>query len=81
MISRIVFVSTIIVSTIFIMFNACEQKPSEPNYNNVFDPDNEQTEGDPFQLTASIANGGVTLTWNLVDIENLSNFKVYRSEN
>lgn len=74
---------TIILLSIFItiaIFVACETKPTKPEYNNVFDPGNPATSGDPFQLQVSIGNGGVNLAWTNPAAPNLANFKIYRSE-
>ena len=60
---------------------ACDKKPTEPTNDNPFDIENTETGGDPFQLSAIIANGGITLNWNKPDFENLQSFRIYRSEN
>ena len=60
---------------------ACDTKPTKPEYNNVFDPGNTATSGDPFQLQVAIGNGGVTLTWTKPASARLVSFKIYRSEN
>ena len=58
---KIVIISSIFLLTALIVFIACDSKPTKPEYNNVFDPDNPTTSGDPFQLQVTIGNGGVTL--------------------
>ena len=63
----------------FVLAITCNKKPTEPQSSNPFDPTNTTTAGDPFQLTAQIANGGITLNWTKPEIEGLTNFKVYRS--
>ena len=40
----------------------CNKLPESPIHDSPIDPDNPTTGGDPFQLSAQIANGGVTLT-------------------
>ena len=58
----------------------CDKKPSEPEYDNPFDLQNRQTGGDPFLLTAHIANGGITLNWTVPVVTGLNGYKIYRSE-
>ena len=70
----------LLLTVVLALFPACDKKPSEPEYGNPFDIENKDTKGDPFQLTAQIANGGITLTWTKPEIEGLHSFKVYRSE-
>ena len=70
----------LLLTAVFTLFPACDKKPSEPEYSNPFDMENKDTRGDPFQLNAQIANGGVTLTWSKPAIEGLQSFKIYRSE-
>jgi hypothetical protein len=77
---KICFFIILLLFTVEIIFIACDSKPTKPEYDNVFDPDNPTTSGDPFQLQVIIGNGGVTLTWTKPDIRNLSSFKIYRSE-
>jgi len=59
---------------------ACDKKPTEPKYDNPFDIQNPATGGDPFQLTAKIAGGGISLEWNKPDFADLQSYKIYRSE-
>ena len=70
-----------IITIILLLIIACEKKPTEPDYANPFDLQNEQTGGDPFKLTAKIAGGGCTLDWTKPDFAALQSFKIYRSEN
>src|SRR5210317_2380764 len=77
---KFILISAIILLSAVIVFIACESKPTKPEYNNIFDPGNPSTSGDPFQLQVIIGNGGITLTWTKHDIQNLSNYKIYRSE-
>ncbi len=60
-------------------FFACEKKPTAPVRENPFDPKNIQTKGDPFKLTAKIANGGILLEWNKPKGD-ITAFNIYRSE-
>lgn len=57
----------------------CQEMPSKPENANPLDPDNPLTGGDPFELTASLANGGVTLDWAQVTIETITGYKIHRS--
>jgi hypothetical protein len=57
---------------------SCAQKPTAPSNDNPFDPENQVTQGDPFRLQASIANGGITLRWNDLRIAGLAEFIIYR---
>jgi uncharacterized protein (TIGR02145 family) len=66
--------------TLFIVIIFCSKEPTEPQTSNPFDPENPNTQGDPFNLTAQIANGGITLNWTTPSIEGLQYFKIYRSE-
>jgi uncharacterized protein (TIGR02145 family) len=76
-----IFLSSLyVIFLAFMIFNACESKPTKPDYNNVFDPGNPTTSGDPFELQVIIGNGGVMLNWSKSDIQNLNNFIIYRSE-
>jgi len=77
---KIIIITLLIIVTTIAIFIACDSKPTKPDYNNVFDPVNPTTSGDPFQLQVIIGNGGVTLTWTKPDIQNLTSFKIYRSE-
>ena len=77
---KILIITLLICIISIAIFIACESKPTKPEYNNVFDPGNPTTSGDPFELQVTIGNGGVTLTWTKPDIQNLTNFKIYRSE-
>ncbi len=71
-------IMTILVLTTMIH---CEKDPAAPERDNPFDPKNVQTGGDPFQLTAKIAGGGITLEWTKPNFSDLQSFKIYRSEN
>jgi uncharacterized protein (TIGR02145 family) len=78
--SKIILTSLFIVFIALIIFVACESKPTKPDYNNVFDPGNPTTSGEPIKLGVRIGNGGITLNWTIPDIKNLNSFKIYRSE-
>lgn len=61
-------------------FANCEKKVTAPDHDNPLDAANPATSGDPFQLRASISGGGVTLTWNAVNISSLKGYHICRSE-
>jgi uncharacterized protein (TIGR02145 family) len=64
---------------LLVFLQTCKEKPVEPQYSNIFDPVNKQTNGDPFILEASIVANGVTLSWHAINNDNLYGYKVYRS--
>jgi len=65
----------------FIFLLSCQNLPPEPDYINPLDEKNPATQGDPFKLTATIANGGVTLTWVQLDMKEVEGYFIYRSLN
>ena len=64
---------------IIALFCACEKMPPNPNPDNIFDPDNPATGGDPFNLTAQLTAGGILLEWEPVNIVTLGGYRIYRS--
>ena len=77
---RIFLFIAAITSVLLILLSACNKKPTAPKADNPFDPANVQTSGDPFKLTAKIANGGILLQWTKPPMKNLKSFNIYRSE-
>ena len=77
---RIFLLVAIITTVLVTLFSACNKKPTAPKADNPFDPANVQTSGDPFKLTARIANGGILLQWTKPPMKNLKAFNIYRSE-
>ena len=59
---------------------SCQDMPSRPEYSNPLDSENPQTHGDPFQLEASIAEGGILLKWNALTLTEIAGYRIYRSE-
>ncbi|MBD3166356.1 SUMF1/EgtB/PvdO family nonheme iron enzyme [bacterium] len=53
-------------SVCLIMVSCSKDTPTEAERDNPFDAVNEQTGGDPFELTATIAGGGIQLEWTAV---------------
>ena len=72
------FVSILFVGALSFLA-ACAQKPTAPANDNPFDTENPATHGDPFHLQASIANGGVTLKWQIPAVHHLKHFNLYKS--
>ena len=71
--------SLITISLLFLMIAIqCEKQPSSPVYDNPLDPQNPGTGGDPFELSAEISGGGITLTWNPVININSETYRIFR---
>ena len=71
---------TLIAAIVIISFLSCTNELTAPSHTNPFDPNNLETGGTAFHLTAKIANGGITLEWTDLDFKNLLSFRIYRSE-
>ncbi|MBN2089086.1 SUMF1/EgtB/PvdO family nonheme iron enzyme [candidate division KSB1 bacterium] len=71
----------LILLLFFVFVISCQNLPPEPDYTNPLDEKNPATQGDPFKLTATIANGGVTLTWVQLDMKEVEGYFIYRSLN
>ncbi|MDP8238179.1 MAG: SUMF1/EgtB/PvdO family nonheme iron enzyme [Candidatus Hatepunaea meridiana] len=65
----------------FILVISCVDTPTEPVADNPLDANNSGTSGDPYRLSTEIADGGVRLTWQAVDVNDLAGYNVYRKEN
>ena len=72
----ILFILAVIVLVI-----SCEKAPQAPDYDNIFDPENPNTGGNPLNLTAELVGGGIKLVWSKVNLEVPTSYKIYRSEN
>lgn len=59
---------------------SCSELPPEPVADNVFDPENPVTGGDPLGLSAELQGTTVELSWNQVYIDILNGYKIYRTE-
>ncbi|MFH0765604.1 MAG: formylglycine-generating enzyme family protein, partial [Calditrichota bacterium] len=55
--------------------------PSKPVRNNPIDQENPDTQGDPYNLQAELANGGVRLIWRTVNLPNLLGYNIHRKDN
>ena len=76
-----IFFPLMIIFLIFVvLFTYCEKKPTAPEHDNPLDTENPATAGDPFQLQAQISGGGVSLTWNVVNLSTLQGYNIYRTE-
>ena len=64
----------------FILLIGCVETPSEPTADNPLDANNPGSGGDPYDLTAQIADGGVHLTWQAVNLNGLAGYNIYRKE-
>ena len=61
-----------------LFFLQCEQQPTAPEYDNPLDPENPATGGDPFNLQAEIAGGGIQLSWTLLDIAVIEHYSIIK---
>ena len=58
---------------------SCQDQPTEPVRENILDPENPNTGGDPFNLTAQIAGGGIKLTWTVItEFPSVIGYNIYR---
>ena len=62
----------------FILLTCTEKPPTAPGRTNPLDENNPDTGGDPFNLTAQIAGGGIQLTWNIVPLGTVSGYNIHR---
>ena len=60
--------------------NGCKNDISAPQYTNPLDPQNPESQGDPFHLRSVVGSWNVTLTWNNPNVGEISGFVIYRSE-
>ncbi|MFC2170517.1 SUMF1/EgtB/PvdO family nonheme iron enzyme [Calditrichota bacterium] len=60
---------------------SCEKRPTDPGRFNPFDPENPDILGDPYNLSAEIANGGIRLTWTQLFNPQPEGYNLYRSVN
>ena len=71
---------TLIATIIILSFLSCTNDLTAPSHTNPFDPNNPETGGTGFHLTAITANGGITLEWTDPNFADIRSFKIYRSE-
>ena len=74
---RILLVSALL-SAAFLLLTCTEEPPSAPGRTNPLDENNPETGGDPFNLTAQIAGGGIQLTWNIVPLGTVTRYNIHR---
>lgn len=67
---------------LLVMLNSCNfDTPSGAPHDNPLDKNNQETSGDPFQLTAEAVDGFIHLRWSDVNIDNLTGYAIFRQEN
>ncbi len=59
----------------------CVDTPVEPIADNPIDANSPETGGDPYNLQVEIADGGVRLTWQAVNVNDLVGYNIYRKDN
>jgi hypothetical protein len=69
-----------VLAFLVLLLISCDLEVPVPVRNNPLDANNIGTGGDPFNLTAEIANGGVHLMWQAVNINGLTGYNIYRKE-
>lgn len=62
-----------------LMFSCTVDTPPEPVRDNPIDLHNPYNGGDPYQLQAEIADGGIRLTWQAVDLPWVEGYNIYRN--
>lgn len=68
-----------ILFAIVLIFNSCQDMPTEFKSDNPLDTLNPVTGGDPFQLQAVLEGDHVLLKWRQVEHENVTSYHLYRS--
>ncbi len=66
---------------IMLIFASCDMEVPTPVRDNPLDAQNPDTHGDPYNLQAEIAAGGVRLSWQAVEWEPLTGYNLYRKVN
>jgi len=56
-----------------------KQLPSQPVRDNPLDVENPGSGGDPYELSATIGGGGITLSWNQITEPRPDGYNIYRS--
>ena len=67
-----------IILLLLISLSCTEEPPTSPGRTNPLDENNPATGGDPFNLGAEIAGGGVRLTWQPVDVGSVVGYNIHR---
>ncbi|MBN2011589.1 SUMF1/EgtB/PvdO family nonheme iron enzyme [candidate division KSB1 bacterium] len=68
----------LLTGILLISTNCYKEPPQQPDLTNIFDPQNPESAGDPFGLTANVSQDTVYLTWHDVNIPDLEQYGVYR---
>ena len=81
---RRIIIVTILMSLVIpitlSLLSGCDSTPDTPEFNNPFDP-NGPTEGDPFELVATLGDTSVSLIWNNIHGYDLVSYEVLHSLN
>jgi hypothetical protein len=57
----------------------CDTRPDREGANNVLDPNNPSTRGNPYGLEAEYQSQNVVLKWDAVDLPGLQGYAIFRS--
>ena len=71
-------INLLLVVPVVVFCFSCEEMPTDTGHGNPFDPDNPDVGGDPYELSAEIADGGIRLTWNQIDDPQPEGYNLYR---
>jgi formylglycine-generating enzyme required for sulfatase activity len=61
--------------------NSCVDTSTDLEHDNPYDSENPGNSGDPYNLTAEIADGGIRLTWNVLEDPEPEGYNLYRKVN
>ena len=64
--------------TFLLLFSCSLDTPSQPAWDNPFDPDNPDTHGDPYQIRAEIVDEGIQVSWNYIEWNFILGYNLYR---
>jgi len=62
-----------------LLLASCDSKPSREGTTNPLDLGNSSTNGNPYGLQGSYADGSVTLRWNRLSIDGLQGYAIFRA--
>ena len=63
---------------LLVILSCTGDMPPEPVRDNPLDENNPETGGNPFELQAEIAGGGILLTWETVSVASVDGYHIYR---
>lgn len=75
---RIPIIMFLLAALGLLLVAGCEEKPTEPSFNNPFDPDAPQA-SDIFNLIVTYRAGNINLAWTHVEGFNIANYNVQHS--